>query len=330
MITGVTTNKNSLGLIVFVILLGVLWNVRALLLDKKATNRTRHLVAQCVLLSSGVVLLQMAHCATAIACFILGSGLMLATSLPVVRNRPARVHALCIGIILAGAATLLLGGESIVTGALGRRADLGRGDIWKASIAAADNPVFGTGFESFWNTNVEKVAVQLRNYWGPTVHNLVSAHNGYIEVYLDLGWVGVCLIAWILVSGYRHAVECFRRDPQFGSLLLTYIATCAFYSISEVGFRVLTPSWIFLLLAVVSGSGFAAGLIGRERPKNFASDLVTASTVPVMSEPSPEPLLGTHTNSILMRVKGIPTLQFSRSRSVSKTPVLNTYSDFNK
>jgi len=193
------------------------------------------------------------------------------------------------GIILVGAVTLLFGGESIVTGALGRRADLGRMDIWKASIAAADNPVFGTGFESFWNTNVEKVALGLRNYWGPTVHNLVSAHNGYIEVYLDLGWVGVCLIALILISGYRHAVSCFRRDPQFGGLLLTYIATCAFYSITEVGFRVLTPSWIFLLLAVVSASGFSAGLIGGKKSSLAASRMHTASRTSAMSEQIPEP-----------------------------------------
>ena len=287
--TGVSTNKNSLGLMVFVISLGALWNVRALLLDRKAPNRTRRLVAQGALLLFGIALFQMAHCATAIACFVLGAGLMLATSLPAIRNRPARVHALCLGIILAGGTTLLFGGESIVTGALGRRADLGRADIWKASIAAADNPVFGTGFESFWNTNVEKVALGLAGYDARTVHNLVSAHNGYIEVYLDLGFVGVCLIALILVSGYRNAVACFRRDPQFGSLLLTYIATCAFYSITEVGFRVLTPSWIFLLLAVVSASGFSAGLIGGKKPSLAASRIRTARRMSAMNEQILEP-----------------------------------------
>jgi exopolysaccharide production protein ExoQ len=265
--TGVTTNKNALGLIVFLISLGALWNARALILDKKSPNRTRRLVAQCTLLLFGLLLFKMAHCATAIACFVLGAGLMLATGLSAIRKRPARVHALCMGIILAGGLTLLFGGESMVTGALGRRADLGRTDIWKASIAAADSPIFGTGFESFWNCNVKKVAVQLTNYWGPMVDNLVSAHNGYIQVYLDLGWVGVCLIAFILISGYRHAVACFRRDPQFGGLLLTYVATCAFYSITEVGFRILTPSWVFLLLAVVSAYGFSAGLIGGKKPR---------------------------------------------------------------
>ena len=77
--------------------------------------------------------------------------------------------------------------------------------------------------------------------------NLVSAHDGYIEVYLNLGWVGVCLIALILISGYWRAVKAFKRDPQLGSLILAYIATSIFYNITEAGFRVLTPSWIFLL-----------------------------------------------------------------------------------
>jgi O-antigen ligase len=305
--TGVTTNKNSLGLIVFVISLGALWNVSALLTDKKAPNRARRLVAQGTLLTFGIVLLQMAHCATAVACFVLGSGLMLATGLRAIRTRPGRVHALCLGVILAGGMALLFGGESTVTGALGRNSNLtGRTEIWKAAIAAADNPVFGTGFESFWNTNVEKVALGLPGYDRLTVHNLVSAHNGYIEVYLDLGWVGVCLIVLLLVSGYRRAIKAFQRNPQVGSLILAYIATTAFYSITEVGFRVLTPSWIFLLLAVVSASGFTAGLIGREKPRISVSHVSTESTG---SAVSPEPHLA-HTNSILIR-----TVEALRSNS---------------
>jgi exopolysaccharide production protein ExoQ len=281
--TGVTTNKNALGLIVFLVSLGALWNLRALLMDKKDPNRARRLVAQGTLLTFGIVLLQMAHCATAIACFVLGGGLMLATNLRAIRNRPGRVHALCLGIVLVGGITLLFGGESLVTSALGRNSDLGRTDIWKASIATADSPVFGTGFESFWNTNAHKVAQSpaLAGYWD--MSNLVSAHNGYIEVYLDLGWVGLCFIALILISGYRRAAKAFERDPQFGSLILAYIATSALYSITEVGFRVLAPSWIFLLLAVVSASGVAAALFDRA-PKILASPGGAASGTPISNE----------------------------------------------
>ena len=268
--TGITLNKNSLGLIVFVVSLGVLWNVRALILDKKAPNRNRRLVAECTLLAFGILLLQMAHSATSIFCFSLGALLMLASGLRSIRRRPNRLHALCMGILLAGALMMLFGGESVVTSTLGRKSNLsGRTDIWKACLAAADSPVFGTGFESFWNVNVERVATGLRGYW--QIHNLVSAHDGYIEVYLDLGLVGVCLIASILIGGYLRATEAFQRESELGRLFLPYVVTAAFYSITEAGFRVLTPAWIFLLLAVVGASGVAAGLIRGEKPKIPAS-----------------------------------------------------------
>jgi exopolysaccharide production protein ExoQ len=261
--TGVTTNKNTLGLIAFVISLGALWTLRSLLINKDAAHRGRRLVAQWTFLAFGLVILEMAHSATSIACFILGSGLILATSLRAIRDRPGRVHALCLGIVLAGGLMFLLGGESTVTSALGRKSNLsGRTDIWAACIAAAGNPIIGTGFESFWNVNVDKVARGLPGYW--EIHNLVSAHNGYLQIYLDLGWIGVCLIALILISGYRRACRAFQRDPELASLILAYVTTATFYSITEAGFRTLSPSWFFLLLAVVSASGVAAGLFGGE------------------------------------------------------------------
>jgi O-antigen ligase len=267
--TGVTTNKNALGLIVFLVSLGVLWNIRSLILNKKAPNRTRRLIAQCTLLSFGLALLQMAHCATAVACFAIGGGLMLATGLRLIRKYPGLLHALCLGSVAIGVLAFLFGGASFVVGALGRDSTLsGRTDIWKAAIAAASDPLFGTGYESFWNANIDKVANGLPGYWG--IHNLVSAHNGYIEVYLDLGWIGVCLIALILIDGYWRAVKAFQRNLEVGSLALTYIATCVFYCITEVGFRVLAPSWIFLLLAIASSCGVTAGLFRRAKSSEHA------------------------------------------------------------
>jgi exopolysaccharide production protein ExoQ len=268
--TGVTTNKNSLGLVVFVVSLGALWSVRTLILDRKAPNRTRRLVAQGTLLAFGIALLQMAHSATCVFCFALGAGLMFATDLRAISRRPARVHALCLGALFAGVLIMLTGGTSMVTGALGRDSTLsGRTDIWRASLNAADSPILGTGFESFWNVNIGKVAAGLPGYWG--IQNLVSAHNGYLQIYLDLGWVGLCLVALIIISGYRRASRAFYRDRGVGSLMLVYIITAAFYNITEAGFRVLCPDWIFLLLAVISAGGVAAGLIGGEKVKIPAS-----------------------------------------------------------
>jgi exopolysaccharide production protein ExoQ len=264
--TGVTTNKNSLGLIVFLVSLGALWNVRALLMDKKAPDRTRRLVAQGALLTFGIVLLQMAHCATAVACSILGAGLMLLTTRRAFRNRPGRVYALCLAIVLAGGLAMLFGGGSAVSTALGRGSGLsGRGEIWAAVISAAGNPVIGTGFESFWiSPNVQKVWRGLSGWWDPK--GLNEAHNGYLEVYLNLGWVGLSLISLVLISGYRRAVKALRRDSEFGSLMLAYIVTATFYSVTEAGFRFLAPMLLFLLLAVISASRVAALSGAASRP----------------------------------------------------------------
>jgi exopolysaccharide production protein ExoQ len=245
---GVTTNKNLLGLLTFVLALGALWQVLRLLRDRKQPNRTRHLLAQSGLLSFGIALLFMGHSATSGACFALGAGLMLITALPLISRRPAAVHVLVLALVLCGGLTVLLGGQGEATKAMGRQSDLtGRTEIWEVLIPMAPNPIVGAGFETFW--------------YGPRVQilwlrfpDINEAHNGYIEVYLNLGLFGVCLIALILAQGYRSAVAAFRRDPVFGSLLTAYILTAAIYSITEAGFRMLSTVWFFLLLSVVTAS----------------------------------------------------------------------------
>jgi exopolysaccharide production protein ExoQ len=245
---GVTTNKNMLGVLAFVLALGALWQVLRVLHDRKEANRARHLLAQGSLLSFGIALLFMAHSATSGACFALGAGLMLATALPLIRRRPAAVHALVLAIVLCGGLTVLLGGQGEAAKAMGRRSDLtGRTEIWEILIPMGPNPIVGAGFETFW--------------YGPGVRILFlqfpdinEAHDGYIEVYLNLGLFGVGLIALILTQGYRSAVAAFRLDPALGSLLAAYVLTAAIYNITEAGFRMLNPVWFFLLLSVVTAS----------------------------------------------------------------------------
>jgi O-antigen ligase len=265
--TGVTTNKNSLGLLVFVISLCTLWRVIALWRAKGQPDRGRHLLAQGTLLAFGVVLLKMADSSTSTACFILGAGIILGTGLRAIRSRPARVHALCAAIFLASGLTFLLGGGGGVAHALGRKSNLsGRTEIWAAVIPAAPNAIVGAGFESFWispSVLIFQRSMSALGFWYP--EGLNEAHNGYIEVYLELGWVGVTLIALILISGYKRAVAAFRRNPSIGVLMLAYIIAAAVYSITEAGFRMLDPIWIFLLLAIVSAGGVAADHINLDR-----------------------------------------------------------------
>ena len=258
-ITGVTTNKNSLGNLAFLMSLGALWQVLTLVRDRGEPNRARRLLAQCTLLALGIELLSIAHCATAVACSILGGGLMLFCSLPPIRQRSAAVHALVLLILLGGGLTSLLGGSAAITGALGRKPDLtGRTDIWKILIPIVPNPIGGAGFETFWVGPRVKTIMTLVGGYQMTN----EAHDGYVEVYLNLGWLGLGLIGLILGQGYSMAVRVFRRDFALGALLTACVATAAVYGISEATFRMLGLEWVFLVLSVVVASRAASAGLG--------------------------------------------------------------------
>lgn len=262
--TGVTTDKNMLGLMLLVVLLCTFWHVITLLRAGKNRGRRRRLAAQITLLVFGVSLLGMAQCDTAIACSILGGILILACESKMLKRRPGRIHALCLSIFVAGGLALMLGGSSDVAHAMGRSSNFsGRTEIWSAVISAAHNPITGAGFESFWiSDGAPRVWHTLEaEGWDPLVSHLNEAHDGYIEVYLNLGLVGVFIIASLLISGYRYAVAEFRKSTAMGGLLFAYIIAAAFYNITEAGFRSLDLMWIFLLLSVVSASGIAAEVV---------------------------------------------------------------------
>lgn len=249
--TGVTTNKNVLGHLVFLLGLGTLWQIFSLIRDKEQPNRARHLLAQCTLLALGIHLSLVAHCATAGACFILGAGVMLAISLPFFRRRPAAVHALVLTLLLVGGVSELLGGRRAITEALGRKPDLtGRTEIWRIVIPMVPNPVGGAGFETFWvGPRVAKVFAMVG---GLKMTN--EAHDGYIEVYLNLGLLGLGFIALILVQGYFASVSAFRRDTALGGLLVAYVVTAVAFNVTEAGFRMLSLGWFFLLLAILAAN----------------------------------------------------------------------------
>ncbi len=77
-------------------------------------------------------------------------------------------------------------------------------------------------------------------------------------------------------------------NPSVGGLMLAYIIAAAVYSITEAGFRMLDPIWIFLLLAVVSASGVVAGLFGDRGSKILISRGGAASRSPAGNALVPE------------------------------------------
>lgn len=255
---GVTGGKNSLGMICLIFGLAFVWRFLGVYRDKNAPDRKRRLIAHGVVLVMVLYLLREAHSATSLACFVLAGGVMLLTSQTAMARRPSLVHLLVILVISLSLFALFFnsGGDLVET--LGRNSTLtGRTVVWKRALGIVQNPLFGSGFESFWLGN--------RLGWMRMLdYGLNQAHNGYIEIYLNLGWVGLTLLGAMMVSGYRSIAATLRRDQAGGvsSLMLAYFVVGVIYSFTESGFKMMSPIWIFFLLALM----FVPKAAGPEAP----------------------------------------------------------------
>jgi len=228
----------------------------------------------------------MADSATSLACFLMGGGILVAANLRMFRTRPGRIQVLCLGIVTLFVVFFLVSGSSDVAGALGRQSNLsGRTDIWAALIPTVPDPLIGAGFESYWIGPKPAIAwatLSRAGWWHPELL-VTEAHNGYIEMYLNLGWLGVALIATVIVTGYLRAIAAVRKYPWMGSLLLAFIMSAVFYDLTEAGFRSLNPMWMFLLLGIFSATSVNAGMVSepviRRRSGRIASSSVAAADV---------------------------------------------------
>ena len=242
--TGVSTDKNGLGGICMIVGLASLWRI----IDESRRNGQAPkgtLLAHGVVLAMVIWLLGKADSSTAVACFLLGAMLIVMTT-RLVGRQPARVHTLVatIGmVVLLGA--VFPNGYAYVVEALGRNTTLtGRTEIWDDLFRMDVNPLVGTGFESFW---LGDRADYLANkyYFHPN-----QAHNGYIEMYVNLGWIGVGFLVLLMASGYRRIVDAYRHNIGLSTLRLALFSSAAVFNITEATFKVMHPVWIVFLLAI--------------------------------------------------------------------------------
>lgn len=248
--SGVTTNKNALGVICLLFGLGSAWRFLAIF-HSRVKGRIGQLLGHGVILVMVIWLFWMANSMTSLACFLVASLLLLATHVRVVERRPATVHFLVGMVICVCASVLFLGVGPGVLESMGRNATLtDRTGIWAVVIGMIKNPLLGTGFESFWLG--PRLQTVWKSYkWGPT-----EAHNGYIEIYLNLGWIGIAMLAVVIATGYRTVLAAFRRKLPTGNLVLAYFVVGVVYNFTEAAFfRMMAPAWILFLLAVTRVPG---------------------------------------------------------------------------
>jgi O-antigen ligase len=240
--TGVASDKNMLGVLCLVLGFGIVARFCEGLRDPQSP--ARRTLATGTVLAMAMWLLFISDSATSVVCFLVGSALIV---LSIWRGgRPAVVHIMVGTMILAGVGALLLPSAFVFfVELLGRDATLtGRTELWSTVLALNTSPWFGAGFESFFLGD-RLTFLWAKYWWRPN-----QAHNGYLEVYLTLGIVGMFFLGLLLVTGYRKAIAVYRQDPVSGSLRLALIVAALAYNVTEAAFKVMHPMWIMLLLSV--------------------------------------------------------------------------------
>jgi O-antigen ligase len=244
--TGVATDKNGLGMISLVFGLASLFRFLEIYREPKETRNKRQMMAQGAIFTMALYLLYEANSATAFSCFFLAVGPMVLTYLyPWARKRAVVNFMVLVVLGIAFSALFLSLGSGMLQG-LNRDSTLtGRTTIWHFALGMVQSPLFGTGFESFW---LGQRLAQMKVLIDQGVN---QAHNGYIEVYLNLGWVGVTLLVIILLIGYRRILASLRTMTQAASLRLAYFIVAVAYNFTEAGFKMMHPVWITFLLAAM-------------------------------------------------------------------------------
>jgi len=267
--TGITLNKNLLG---NVCLICGLFLVTILFMRARRDGATKlDRAADFGMAGMTVWLLQMAQSATSLACLLLGATIIVVTQFRSIAKTLSII--LIVVAVTGGVLEVSFNLRERMILALGRDATLtGRTELWETLQTIPTNPVIGTGFESFWlGDRVE--GIWAKYWWRPN-----QAHNGYYEMYLNLGYVGVALQLGMMFAAYltarrktKAAMEMTDGDSRefaFARFATGYVISLAAYNFTEATFKALHLSFfVFFLVAIEYAMSPEA--VPAEQPKKL-------------------------------------------------------------
>lgn len=139
---------------------------------------------------------------------------------------------------------------SEVTGALGRDVTLtGRTYIWESAWPwVQDSPILGHGWGDVWLEG-DVVGDAIRRYYG--YGSATSAHNGYLDVLLHVGVIGLALYAAVLLPAIIRAMRLALNDPRHVWMIVV-LGTFLVNNMLES--RAIRPNGEFIVALVASAA----------------------------------------------------------------------------
>jgi exopolysaccharide production protein ExoQ len=247
MYVGATTGKNLLGVVCLISGLFFLWDTITRWPERKRRQTKRVILVNAAFLAMTLWLMNLANSATARVCLVLGCLVIAAAHSRLFKRHPAFLKWLipaffCLYLILAFGFNL----NGDLAGAVGKDPTLtDRTKIWSIVLSMHTNPFIGTGYESFW------LGPRLAWFWQRGLGAINEAHNGFLEMYLNLGLIGLFLMVWFLIASYQTICKRLRPFSSLASFTLAIWITMLFYCVTEAGFRS-GLMWLAFLLAGIA------------------------------------------------------------------------------
>ena len=286
--TGVTTHKNMLGFVLMVCGLFLVWRLFARWGGEGKPGKWIDDFGIPILLLGMVGwLFQMANSKTSLMGLIVGILVYFGLGLGNVRTRSGSYFIATILTFLIMQVTFDITGV-LIEGA-GRDSTLtGRKELWNVVLHMDPRPILGHGFESFWLGD-RLNTIQHLWYWKPT-----QSHNGYIEMYLNLGWVGLLILAGVIVSCYAKIREMLTSSSEmtelvmFGRFGMAFLAAFLVYNYTEAAFKSLHFLFVIFLLFMIKYPELQQR-IGQSFPAGFPRSVQAAPRVTAVGDLSLSP-----------------------------------------
>ena len=242
---GVALSKNELGSLCLVFGLFFFWSLLTVRRFALKQRRREEIGISLFFLWMTWYLLTSADSATSLACLTLGVSVIFLLGMPFVSTRYFGSYIL-IAVTLVGLAQFSLGIYQETLSFLGRDPTLtSRTEIWADLLKIPINPLLGAGFESFW------LGERLQKIWAIWDFGPNQAHNGYLETYLNLGWIGVVLLVGLLLATFRKGQADLLEHFEFGRFRLGLLFTLLAYNYTESAFKGLHLIWtMFFLISI--------------------------------------------------------------------------------
>jgi len=141
----------------------------------------------------------------------------------------------------------------------------GRENIWQFAHNMIDRrPLLGWGYQSFWLVGFDGPSLEA----GGWISAMPSAHSGYLDTRLEMGYVGFALLATFIIATLHAMGRVADRDPSRAWILLSLALYVVFTSFLETTWmRGAEPLWIaFLIATAETGRHCHPSRAGRAAP----------------------------------------------------------------